>query len=109
MLYVVDSVTRGWVEQAKKAGQTLGQSSPTPGTYAAGVGLVTELLPSFMNDMINNAPEEQKVRYLEASYKSKDCPASKRQESRLLNGLGEPMSTVLICRILYLFAYELLT
>ncbi len=79
MLYVVDSVTRGWVEQAKKAGQTLGQGSPPPGTYAAGVGLVTELLPSFMNDMINNAPEEQKVRYLEASYESKDWPASKCQ------------------------------
>ena len=71
MLYVVDSVTRGWVEQAKKAGQALGQASPPPGTYAAGVGRVTELLPSFMNDMINNAPEEQKVRYLETLYESK--------------------------------------
>ena len=77
MLYVVDSVTRGWVEQAKKAGQALGQASPAPGTYAAGVGRVTELLPSFMNDMINNAPEEQKVRYLETSYESVKWLASR--------------------------------
>ena len=77
MLYVVDSVTRGWVEQAKKAGQALGQASPPPGTYAAGVGRVTELLPSFMNDMINNAPEEQKVRYLETSYESINWSASR--------------------------------
>ena len=77
VLYVVDSVTRGWVEQAKKAGQALGQASPPPGTYAAGVGRVTELLPSFMNDMINNAPEEQKVRYLETSYESIDRSASR--------------------------------
>lgn len=53
---------RGWVEQAKKAGQALGQPSPAPGTYAAGASLVTELLGSFMNEMINTAPAEHKVR-----------------------------------------------
>lgn len=84
MLYVVDSVTRGWVEQAKKAGQALGQASPPPGTYAAGVGRVTELLPSFMNDMINNAPEEQKVRYLETLYESKKWSVSRWLTDELL-------------------------
>lgn len=65
VLYVVDSVTRGWVEQARKAGQTVGPSAPD-GTFAAGVNRVTELLPSFMSDIITNAPEEQKVRLLES-------------------------------------------
>lgn len=64
VLYVVDSVTRGWVEQARRAGQTFGPSA-TDGTFAAGVNRVTELLPSFMSDIITNAPEEQKVRLLE--------------------------------------------
>ncbi|KAL9640089.1 MAG: hypothetical protein Q9164_000524 [Protoblastenia rupestris] len=63
VLYVVDSVTRGWVEQARKAGQALGPSErPTDGTFAAGHKRVTELLPSFMNDIINTAPEDQKAR-----------------------------------------------
>lgn len=66
VLYVVDSVTRGWVEQARKAGQTVGPSAPD-GTFAAGVNRVTELLPSFMSDIITNAPEEQKVRLLKTS------------------------------------------
>ncbi|KAG8526240.1 uncharacterized protein KY384_000233 [Bacidia gigantensis] len=63
VLYVVDSVTRGWVEQAKKNGQSLGPSEQTKdGTYAAGHKLVTEMLPSFVNETINRAPEEQKGR-----------------------------------------------
>ena len=64
VLYVVDSVTRAWVEQARKAGQTFGPSAPD-GTFAAGVNRVTELLPSFMTDILTNCPEEQKVRLLE--------------------------------------------
>ena len=63
MLYVVDSVTRGWVEQARKVGQAIGRNEhPSDGTFAAGHKRVTELLPSFMNDIINTAPEDQKVR-----------------------------------------------
>ena len=64
VLYVVDSVTRAWVEQARKAGQNFG-SSAADGTFAAGVNHVTELLPSFMTDILTNCPEEQKVRFLE--------------------------------------------
>ena len=61
VLYVVDSVTRQWVEAARKAGQPPG-SAATDGTFAAGVNRVTELLPVLMTDIINNAPQDQKVR-----------------------------------------------
>ena len=60
MLYVVDSVTRKWLEQAKLQGQVVG-SSASDGTYAAGVNRVTELMPVLMNDIMSTAPEEQKV------------------------------------------------
>ncbi|KAB8303696.1 hypothetical protein EYC80_005082 [Monilinia laxa] len=58
-LYVVDSVTRKWTEQAKIAGQTINSSAPD-GTYAAGVHKVKELLPALMNDIIQSAPDDQK-------------------------------------------------
>lgn len=61
VLYVVDSVTRSWVEQARKAGQQPAASAPY-GTYGAGVYRVTELLPMLMTDIVNSAPEDQKVR-----------------------------------------------
>lgn len=59
VLYVVDSITRQWVEAARKAGQPSGSDAPD-GTFAAGVNRVTELLPVLMTDIINNAPEDQK-------------------------------------------------
>lgn len=62
VLYVVDSVTRKWIEQAKAAGQPLGTSAPD-GSYGAGVHRVKELLPVLMNDIIANAPQDQKVRF----------------------------------------------
>jgi protein NRD1 len=61
VLYVVDSVTRKWTEQAKSAGQTINSSAPD-GTFAAGVHRVKELLPVLMNDIIQTAPDDQKVR-----------------------------------------------
>lgn len=63
VLYVVDSVTRKWLEQAKAQGQPV-NSSAQDGTYAAGVHRVTELMPVLMNDILQSAPDEQKVRYL---------------------------------------------
>ena len=51
VLYVVDSVTRQWVDQARKIGQLPGSGAPD-GTFAAGVTRVTELLPVLMNDII---------------------------------------------------------
>ncbi|KAH6656663.1 hypothetical protein BKA67DRAFT_163164 [Truncatella angustata] len=59
VLYVVDSVTRRWIEQAKQQGQTINSSAPD-GTYAAGVHRVTELIPVLMNDILQSAPQEQK-------------------------------------------------
>lgn len=66
VLYVVDSVTRKWTEQAKAAGQTISSAAPD-GTYAAGVNRVKELLPVLMNDIITTAPEDQKVRPISTS------------------------------------------
>lgn len=63
VLYVVDSVTRKWVEQAKNAGQPI-NSSAQDGTFAAGVNRVKELLPALMNDIIQFAPNDQKVRHI---------------------------------------------
>ncbi|KAL8996192.1 MAG: hypothetical protein Q9169_004258 [Polycauliona sp. 2 TL-2023] len=61
VLYVVDSVTRSWVEQARKAGQQP-SASAAYGTFGAGVYRVTELLPMLMSDISNSAPEDQKAR-----------------------------------------------
>ncbi|TQW03080.1 RNA binding protein Nrd1 [Cordyceps javanica] len=60
VLYVVDSVTRKWLEQAKAQGQPINSSAPD-GTYAAGVHRVTELMPVLMNDISQSAPEDQKL------------------------------------------------
>lgn len=60
VLYVVDSVTRKWLEQAKSQGQDISNSAPD-GTYGAGVNRVTELMPVLMNDILQSAPEEHKV------------------------------------------------
>ncbi|KAI8683743.1 hypothetical protein NCS57_00039100 [Fusarium keratoplasticum] len=60
VLYVVDSVTRKWLEQAKAQAQAI-NSSAQDGTYAAGVHRVTELMPVLMNDILQTAPEEQKL------------------------------------------------
>ncbi|EER27483.1 hypothetical protein D8B26_006445 [Coccidioides posadasii str. Silveira] len=59
VLYVVDSVTRQWVDSARRAGQSADSNAPD-GTFAAGVKRVTDLLPVLMADIINNAPEDQK-------------------------------------------------
>jgi protein NRD1 len=60
VLYVVDSVTRKWLEQAKAQAQAIDSSAPD-GTYAAGVNRVTELMPVLMNDILQSAPKEQKM------------------------------------------------
>ena len=61
MLYVVDSVTRQWVDGAKKSGQTIGPGAAS-GTFAAGVYSIIESIDSFVTDTIKHAPEDQKVR-----------------------------------------------
>ncbi|KAF9878502.1 hypothetical protein CkaCkLH20_03994 [Colletotrichum karsti] len=59
VLYVVDSVTRKWNEQAKALGQVVDSSAPDK-SFAAGVHRVTELMPVLMNDILQYAPEGQK-------------------------------------------------
>ncbi|TPX11027.1 uncharacterized protein E0L32_008064 [Thyridium curvatum] len=59
VLYVVDSVTRKWMDQAKQQGQAI-NSSAQDGTFAAGVNRVTELMPVLMNDITATAPADQK-------------------------------------------------
>ncbi|CAK7217014.1 hypothetical protein SBRCBS47491_003018 [Sporothrix bragantina] len=59
VLYVVDSVTRKWLDQAKQHGQAINSSAPD-GTYAAGVNRATELIPVLMNDILATAPADQK-------------------------------------------------
>jgi protein NRD1 len=62
VLYVVDSVTRKWTEQAKSAGQPINVSAED-GTFAAGVNRVKELLPNLMNNIITSSTDkDQKVR-----------------------------------------------
>jgi len=62
VLYVIDSITRRWIEQARQAGQELSGNSAPAGSYASGVHKMTELMPSFVDDMIRVAPQDQKVR-----------------------------------------------
>ena len=60
-MYAVDSVTRQWVEKARQAGQNVVSNTAEDGTYAAGVRRMTELLPTMMNELIQLAPDDQKV------------------------------------------------
>ncbi|KAK0635074.1 hypothetical protein B0T17DRAFT_29653 [Bombardia bombarda] len=59
VLYVVDSVTRKWMDRAKSLGQPINLDAQD-GTFAAGVHRVTELMPILMNDIISSAPDDQK-------------------------------------------------
>lgn len=74
VLYVVDSVTRKWLEKAKAQGQPV-SASAQDGTFAAGVNRVTELMPVLMNDITQSIPEDQKVRYIISRQISDVCHA----------------------------------
>jgi hypothetical protein len=51
------------VEKARQAGQVPPGSTIADGTFASGVQKMTELLPVMMNELIQTAPENQKVRF----------------------------------------------
>ncbi|KAF2736811.1 hypothetical protein EJ04DRAFT_550982 [Polyplosphaeria fusca] len=59
VIYVVDTVARQWMENARKSGQAVSKSA-APGTFASGVQQVTDVLPGMMSDLILSAPETQK-------------------------------------------------
>ncbi|TQV90177.1 hypothetical protein IF1G_11176 [Cordyceps javanica] len=61
VLYVIDSVVRAWLLQARARNQDVSRPAPD-GTHVAAVRRVTDLLPGLMRDMIQCAPDDQKVR-----------------------------------------------
>lgn len=80
VLYVVDSVLRGWMDGAKKSGQALGPGA-ADGTFAAGVFNITELIDVFVNETIATAPENQKekiTRLFDIWERGNTFPAAKR-------------------------------
>ncbi|TVY84505.1 Rpb7-binding protein seb1 [Lachnellula suecica] len=95
VLYVVDSVTRKWVEQAKLAGQTINLSAED-GTFAAGVNRVKELLPNLMNNIIPSSPDKDqkdKIRKLiDIWEKSQTFPIS------MLNDFKEKLNASMQCK-----------
>lgn len=113
VLYVVDSVTRKWLDQAKAQGQTPSLSAPD-GTFPAGVHRVTELIPILMNDIIATAPEDQKVRKIQRlempphpQPRSSTCerePRPRDYEAEVLVGIVEPASPSLCVLVLVLFS-----
>ncbi|KAM0261982.1 hypothetical protein ACHAQJ_001988 [Trichoderma viride] len=96
VLYVVDSVTRKWLEQAKSQSQPI-NSSAQDGTYAAGVHRVTELMPVLMNDILQSAPEDQKEKIkklLDIWEKGQTFPASMIESFKdKVNAPSPPKST----------------
>ncbi|KAI5265631.1 hypothetical protein E4T47_08478 [Aureobasidium subglaciale] len=62
VLYVVDSVTRQWIEKARQSSQDLTGTAAPEGTFAAGVQRVTELLPSLVDDTVQKAPSDHKAK-----------------------------------------------
>ncbi|PUU74589.1 hypothetical protein B9Z19DRAFT_999659 [Tuber borchii] len=57
-LYVVDSIARKYLEQAKRLHEPVSHAAPD-GTFGAGVHRITNLLPALMNDILQNAPPEE--------------------------------------------------
>ncbi|KAK1822120.1 hypothetical protein LTR12_003466 [Friedmanniomyces endolithicus] len=60
-LYVIDIVTRQWIEKAKQNGQELNfEGRGEAGTFSAAVKRVTELIPALFDDIMKGVPQEQK-------------------------------------------------
>ncbi|KAF8544421.1 hypothetical protein BDD12DRAFT_506439 [Trichophaea hybrida] len=66
-LYVVDSIARKYLDQAKKNHQEVSAAAPD-GTFAAGVFRITNLLPPLMNDILQHAPPEENKDKIEKLY-----------------------------------------
>lgn len=58
ILYIVDSVARDYMNQAKKAGEEYSPTAPD-GTYYAGLNRIKDILPNLINDMAQFAPEHK--------------------------------------------------
>ncbi|KAF8468435.1 hypothetical protein BDZ91DRAFT_762407 [Kalaharituber pfeilii] len=58
ILYIVDSVAREYMNQARKAGEEYSPTAPD-GTYYAGLNRIKDILPNLINDMAQYAPEHK--------------------------------------------------
>ncbi|OLN86206.1 Rpb7-binding protein seb1 [Colletotrichum chlorophyti] len=61
VVYVIDTVMRKWLAQAKIAGFPIDDTA-LDGTYAAGAHRVTELMPRIMDELLRSAPQDQKAK-----------------------------------------------
>ena len=59
-MYVVDSIARQYQEQARRQGQDISTTTDDR-TFAGGLRHITSVLPSLMNDILQHAPDSQKV------------------------------------------------
>jgi tRNA G37 N-methylase TrmD len=60
VLYVVDSIARMYQTEARRHGQDIATTTDDT-TFAGGLRHITSVLPSLMNDIIQHAPDNQKV------------------------------------------------
>lgn len=61
VLFVVDSVTRQWMEKAKQAGQGSAAAMSSDSPYVAGVDRMSKIVASFVGETVSQAPVDQKV------------------------------------------------
>lgn len=61
VLFVVDSVTRQWIERAKHDSQSLTDRSPPDDSYVAGVNRMSAKVISLVKEMVTKGPADQKV------------------------------------------------
>lgn len=57
---MVDSIARQYQEQARRQGQDISTTTDDR-TFAGGLRHITSVLPSLMNDILQHAPDSQKV------------------------------------------------
>jgi protein NRD1 len=91
-------VTRQWIEKARQSAQDLSGSGAAEGTYASGVQRVTELLPSLIDDTIQNAPSDHKAKVeslVQIWERGNTFPASTLAEIK--KKLAEPVAQCKFC------------
>ena len=85
-IYAIDSVVRRWIESAKQQGQSLNfEGRGEPGTPAAAMKRVTELMPALVDDIVKGIPMEQKEKFegmLKIWEKGNTFPAKLLEEFR---------------------------
>jgi protein NRD1 len=103
-LYVVDTVTRQWVEKARASGQAVSKNA-APGTFAAGVQRITDALPSLMTELAHTAPDNQKEKIsklLDIWERGQTFPANIL--SRFKQQLNKPQTSKIIYETVSSFA-----